>query len=62
MLEMLERKIKDFDDYARESALADSVASAKDHSDESMAKLIVMEERRRLGIESNEPVKLDDND
>jgi SNF2 family DNA or RNA helicase len=62
MLEMLERKIKDFDDYARESALADSVASAKDHSDESMAKLIVMEERRRLGIESNETVKLDDND
>lgn len=60
MLEMLERKQQEFDTYARESVLADSVASAKDRSDESLAKLIVLEERRRLGIESTEPVKIDD--
>jgi SNF2 family DNA or RNA helicase len=62
MLEMLERKQKEFDDYARESALADSVSSAKDQSDEAMAKLIVMEERRRLGIDSDKPINLVDKD
>ena len=50
MLAMLARKQSEFDDYARDSDLANQATGAKDSSEESMAKAIVMEERKRLGI------------
>jgi SNF2 family DNA or RNA helicase len=63
MLAMLARKQSEFDDYARDSDLANQASGAKDPSEESMAKVIVMEERRRLGLSgSNEEVLLKDED
>jgi SNF2 family DNA or RNA helicase len=50
MLAMLARKQSEFDSYARESDLADSTSDAKGSSEESIARVIVMDERRRLGI------------
>jgi SNF2 family DNA or RNA helicase len=52
MIEMLAHKQQQFDAYAKESDLADQASGAKDGTDESMAKVIVMEERKRLGIEA----------
>ena len=52
MLVMLARKQSEFDDYARDSDLANQATGAKDASEESMAKVIVMGERNRLGIVS----------
>ena len=52
MLAMLARKQTEFDDYARDSDLANSAVGAKEVSEESIAKVIVMDERRRLGIAS----------
>lgn len=54
MLAMLARKQVEFDQYARDSDLANSLSEAKSSSDESMAKVIVMEERRRLGIQESD--------
>ncbi|MTB25169.1 MAG: hypothetical protein F2922_04565 [Actinobacteria bacterium] len=54
MLAMLARKQSEFDDYARDSDLANQASGAKDPSEESMAKVIVMEERKRLGIENRD--------
>jgi SNF2 family DNA or RNA helicase len=54
MLAMLARKQSEFDDYARDSDLANSVSDAKGISEESMAKVIVMEERKRLGINASD--------
>lgn len=51
MVAMLARKQDEFDLYARESALANSAGSAKDVSEESMARLIILAERERLAIE-----------
>jgi SNF2 family DNA or RNA helicase len=51
MLLMLAHKQQAFENYARESALADSASGAKDISEETMAKVILLEERKRLGIE-----------
>jgi len=56
MLSILARKQAHFDDYARDSALADSASGAKDVSEESMAKIIVMDERKRLGINTQEGI------
>ena len=50
MLAMLARKQSEFDEYARDSELANSATDAKGTSEESMAKVIVMDERKRLGI------------
>jgi hypothetical protein len=50
MLVMLARKQQQFDQYARDSDLANSATGAKEASEESMAKVIVLEERKRLGI------------
>jgi SNF2 family DNA or RNA helicase len=50
MLAMLARKQIEFDQYARDSDLANEATGAKDSSDESIAKVIVMDERKRLGI------------
>jgi len=54
MLAMLARKQSEFDSYARDSELANSVSDAKDSSQESIAKVIVMDERRRLGIKASD--------
>jgi hypothetical protein len=58
MLKMLTAKQNEFDDYARESLLADGSKLAKDKNEESMANVIVLGERKRLGIISQEEVKL----
>jgi SNF2 family DNA or RNA helicase len=50
MIAMLAYKQRQFDAYAKESDLADQASGAKDATEESMAKVIVMEERRRLGV------------
>jgi SNF2 family DNA or RNA helicase len=63
MLAMLARKQSEFDDYARDSDLANSAVGAKEVSEESIAKVIVMDERRRLGIASaNQEVILKDDE
>jgi SNF2 family DNA or RNA helicase len=54
MLAMLAYKQSEFDDYARDSDLANQAPGAKNASDESMAKVIVMEERKRLGINESD--------
>jgi hypothetical protein len=50
MLAMLARKQSEFDEYARDSELANNATDAKGTSEESMAKVIVIDERKRLGI------------
>jgi SNF2 family DNA or RNA helicase len=63
MLAMLAYKQSEFDDYARDSDLANQADGAKDASEESMAKVIVMEERKRLGInESDIEVQINDDE
>jgi SNF2 family DNA or RNA helicase len=62
MLKMLADKQAEFNDYARESVLADGATTAKDKNEESMAKVIVLEERKRLGINSQEDVKIEDSE
>ena len=63
MLVMLARKQNEFDQYARDSALANSTSDAKGTSEESMAKVIVFEERKRLGITSTtEEISLVDDE
>lgn len=61
MLQMLAEKQAEFNDYARESVLADGATTAKDKDKESMARVIVLEERKRLGINSQEEVKVEDS-
>ena len=56
MLAMLARKQSEFDQYARDSELANSATDAKGTSEESIAKVIVMDERKRLGIVANSDV------
>ena len=53
MLAMLARKQEEFEQYARESDLANSATGAKELTDESIAKAIVTEERKRLGIDGD---------
>lgn len=61
MIAMLARKQSEFDSYARDSDLADSASGAKEASEESIAKVIVMEERRRLGITTGDiEIKVED--
>jgi SNF2 family DNA or RNA helicase len=50
MLAILARKQSEFDDYARNSDLADGISDAKNISEESIAKVVVLNERERLGI------------
>ena len=50
MLAMLARKQSEFDQYARESELAKGINDVEVVSEESIAKTIVLEERKRLGI------------
>jgi SNF2 family DNA or RNA helicase len=62
MLAMLARKQAEFNEYARESALADGATGAKDIGEESIAKVIVMEERKRLGVQGTGEVVIKDED
>lgn len=63
MLAMLARKQSEFDSYARDSDLADSVSDAKGSSEESIAKVIVLEERKRLGIKaSDDQIQISEED
>jgi SNF2 family DNA or RNA helicase len=63
MLVMLAHKQTQFDNYARDSVLANTATDAKGTSEESMAKVIVMDERRRLGLDAtNNPVKITDDE
>lgn len=50
MLSLLAQKQAEFEQYARKSELANTAVGAKEPSEESMAKVIVMAERKRLGI------------
>lgn len=61
MLALLAHKQAEFDQFARESDLANIAQGAKEPSEESIAKVIVMEERKRLGIDSeSENIILED--
>jgi len=60
MVEILNRKQAEFDAYARESALADSVKAAKDKDEESMARVILLKEKRRLGLEEEDNLILEE--
>ena len=63
MLAMLARKQSEFDDYARDSDLANQASRAKDPTEDSLAKVIVMEERKRLGInESDLNIQISEGD
>jgi SNF2 family DNA or RNA helicase len=53
MLAMLAGKQQEFDAYARDSDLADQASGAKDANEETNAKVIVLEERKRLGIQAS---------
>ena len=54
MLAMLAGKQAQFDAYARDSDLADQASGAKDATEESMAKVLVLQERKRLGVEGSQ--------
>jgi SNF2 family DNA or RNA helicase len=54
MLDLLAHKQLQFDQYARDSDLADGLADKIEISEESIAKTIVTEERKRLGINESD--------
>jgi SNF2 family DNA or RNA helicase len=54
MVNMLKRKQAEFDDYVKESELANSSSQAKDRGEEAITKLLISEERKRLGVEETE--------
>ena len=56
MLAMLARKQSEFDQYARESELAKGIIDVEVVSEETIAKTIVAEERKRLGINESDVV------
>ena len=60
MMGMLARKQEEFDSYARESHLANASGAAKDRSEEAMARVFVMEERKRLNIKSDQEVTIEE--
>jgi SNF2 family DNA or RNA helicase len=53
MLSLLAYKQDQFEQYARKSELANTATGAKEASEESIAKVIVMAERKRLGINAD---------
>lgn len=61
MRQMLDLKQAEFDKYVRDSDLADAVGDAKDRSEHSMAKLIILEERKRLNLDVNAPIETTDS-
>jgi SNF2 family DNA or RNA helicase len=62
MQAMLAKKQNEFNVYARESDLANESSNAKDKSEEALAKVFVLEERKRLSIENSEALELDDTE
>ena len=62
MQTMLAQKQNEFDLYARESELANESSSAKDKSEESLAKVFVIEERKRLKMNSEATVSIDEEE
>lgn len=62
MQTMLAQKQNEFDLYARESELANESSSAKDKSEESLAKVFVIEERKRLKMNSEAIVSIDEEE
>lgn len=56
---MLKGKQDEFESYARDSALADGSKLAKDVNEHQLAKVILLEERRRLNIDSDADVSLE---
>lgn len=54
MVNMLKRKQAEFDDYVKESELANSSFQAKDRGEEVLSGLLIKEERKRLGIAETE--------
>lgn len=57
---MLKRKQDEFEEYARNSSLADGSKLAKDVNEHQLAKVILLEERRRLNIESDADLVIDE--
>ncbi len=53
MVDMLKRKQAEFDDYVKESELANSSSDAKDRGEEAISKLLIDEERKRLKVDAN---------
>lgn len=53
MVDMLKRKQAEFDDYVKESELANSSSDAKDRGEEAISKFLIDEERKRLKVEAN---------
>lgn len=62
MQTMLAQKQNEFDLYARESDLANESSSAKDKSEESLAKVFVIGERKRLKMNSEATVSIDEEE
>jgi SNF2 family DNA or RNA helicase len=62
MQAMLAKKQNEFDVYARESDLANESSNAKDKSEEALAKVFVLEERKRLSIKTSDAIDLDDTE
>lgn len=62
MQSMLAIKQNEFDKYARESDLANESSNAKDRTEESMAKIFVLEERKRLSLRGEESVVIDEEE
>jgi SNF2 family DNA or RNA helicase len=60
MVNLLIKKQEEFDVYVRDSLLADSSKSAKDKSDEAVSKQILMTEKRRLGLEEIDNLKIEE--
>lgn len=60
MRQMLSVKQHEFEEYARNSALADGSKQAKDVNEHQMAKVILLDERRRLNIESDADLSIED--
>jgi hypothetical protein len=61
MLVMLNRKQKEFDQFARESELANSSVTGKDISDESLAREVITKERERLGLSTEKSISFSDD-
>lgn len=51
MMDMLDSKRIAFDEYARYSHLAQTAEGAADGNEEEIAKLFILEERKRLGLD-----------
>ncbi len=60
MVGILNRKQEEFDAYARESALANSSKDAKDKDEESVARIVLLQEKQRLGLDVKDNLNLDE--